>query len=80
MEASRLIKLANDIGIFFEGDRDRGRGVAGVADHIRKFWDPRMRHELLVHFDERQGAGLRPIVVEALRLHGHELDPQPKPG
>jgi formate dehydrogenase subunit delta len=74
MEPSRLVKLANDIGAFFEVDRDLARGAAGVADHIRKFWDPRMRHQLLVHFDESGGEGLRPIVLEALRSHGHDLD------
>jgi formate dehydrogenase subunit delta len=74
MEVSRLIKMANDIGTFFASDKDAARGAAGVADHIRKFWHPRMRHEILVHLDEGGGEGLTPIVLEALRTHGHELD------
>lgn len=74
MEPARLVKMANDIGAFFEVDKDPARGAAGVADHIRKFWDPRMRQELLVHFDESGGAGLCPIVRQALQTHGHELD------
>jgi len=75
MEVSRLVKMANDIGAFFEADQDPARGAAGVADHIRKFWDPRMRREILIHLDERGGEGLRPIVLEALRSHGRELAP-----
>lgn len=78
MDVSRLVKMANDIADFFEVDKDRARGAAGVADHIRKFWDPRMRHQLLAHFDETGGEGLKPIVLEALKKHGHELDVQTK--
>ena len=75
MEASRLIKLANDIGAFFEVDKDPARGAAAVADHIRKFWHPRMRREILIHLDEQNGEGLKPLVLDALRTHGHDLDP-----
>ena len=74
MEISRLVKMANDIGAFFETDKDPKKGAAGVADHIQKFWDPRMRRQILMHLDENGGEGLRPIVLEALRTHGHELD------
>lgn len=76
MDVSRLVKMANDIGDFFGVDKDRDRGAAGVANHIRMFWEPRMRHQLLVHFDETGGEGLDPIVLEALKKHGHELDVQ----
>jgi formate dehydrogenase subunit delta len=80
METTRLIKMANDIGAFFEVDKDSAKAAAGVADHIRKFWDPRMRRELLAHLDQRDGEGLKPIVLEALRTHGEELKPaEPTP-
>jgi len=75
MEIARLIKMANDIGMFFEVDKDRERGVAGVADHIRKFWEPRMRRQLLAYFEEKSGEGLSPIVIEALRSHSSDLKP-----
>ena len=75
MQIQRLVKLANDIGTFFESDKDRERGEEGVANHIRMFWDPRMRREILVHLDENGGEGLKPLVLEALRKHSHELDP-----
>jgi formate dehydrogenase subunit delta len=78
METSRLVKMANDIGAFFEAGKHPEKGAAGVAEHIRKFWDPRMRRELLLHFDERSGDGLTPIVLEALKSHGHALASSPK--
>ncbi|MGH6612245.1 MAG: formate dehydrogenase subunit delta, partial [Burkholderiaceae bacterium] len=37
---------------------DRQEALEGVATHIRKFWDPRMRLELLQHLDQREGEGL----------------------
>ena len=43
--------------------------MAGTAEHIRKFWDPRMRAAIFAHLDAG-GAGLDPIVrlaVERLK-------------
>jgi len=38
--------------------------VAGVADHINKFWEPRMRGRLF-EIIEMGGDGLSPLVLEA---------------
>jgi formate dehydrogenase subunit delta len=35
--------MANQIGKFFVYQGSEDEAVAGIADHIRKFWDPRMR-------------------------------------
>lgn len=77
MEVARLVKMANDIGAFFESDKDPSRGAKGIADHIRMFWEPRMRRQLLEHLDDG-GEGLKPVVLEALRKHSHELDQTPQ--
>jgi formate dehydrogenase subunit delta len=50
--------------------------VPGIAEHIRKFWDPRMRTKILAHLDAG-GAGLDPDVREALATLRVEL---PTPG
>jgi formate dehydrogenase subunit delta len=60
----RLIYMANQIGKFFE-TQGHDKEVAGVAEHIRKFWDPRMRKAIFAHIDAG-GAGLDPNVLEAL--------------
>jgi formate dehydrogenase subunit delta len=44
---SHLIKMANDIGHFFQAEDRREDAVVGIASHIRKFWSPRMREKLL---------------------------------
>ena len=60
----RLIYMANQIGTFFKSQGE-GKAVPGIADHIHKFWDPRMRKTIFAHLDAG-GAGLDPNVLEAL--------------
>ena len=45
MNRARLIHDANEIARYFAA-YPREEAIAGIADHIRKFWDPRMRAEL----------------------------------
>jgi formate dehydrogenase subunit delta len=44
---AHLVKMANDIGHFFQAEDRREDAVLGVANHIRKYWTPRMRDKLL---------------------------------
>jgi formate dehydrogenase subunit delta len=67
MDSNILIHMANRIGEFFEAMPDRPEALAGIAQHINRFWDPRMRHELRQHVDAQRGEGLRAIVLEALQ-------------
>jgi formate dehydrogenase subunit delta len=69
MDADNLVRMANRIGQFFEAMPDRAEALAGIATHLKKFWEPRMRRELAEHIDRHDGAGLLPIVQEALRVH-----------
>jgi formate dehydrogenase subunit delta len=62
--AGRLVYMANQIGKFFQS-QGHDQAVAGVADHIHKFWDPRMLKTIFAHLDAG-GAGLDPNVLEAL--------------
>jgi len=60
----KLVYMANQIGKFFAGQGPQ-TAVSGTAEHIRKFWDPRMRAAIFVHL-ESGGAGLDPAVRQAI--------------
>jgi formate dehydrogenase subunit delta len=60
----RLIYMANQIGAFFDS-QGHDKAVAGIAEHIKKFWDPRMRKKIFEHLDTG-GEGLKPNVRDAL--------------
>lgn len=69
MQIEKLVYMANQIGKFFAAQGDEA-AVAGVADHLKKFWDPRMRAQILAHVDAG-GAGLEPNVAAAVaKLRG----------
>ena len=59
----KLIRMANQIGTFFDAQSGPDR-AASVADHINKFWEPRMRRQFL-HLFDMGGVGFSPIVREA---------------
>jgi formate dehydrogenase subunit delta len=67
--ANNLIVMANRIGQFFESMPDRPEALEGIANHIRKFWEPRMRAEFLRILDAAEGAEISPIVREAVQAH-----------
>jgi formate dehydrogenase subunit delta len=66
MDIERLVKMANDIANFFQSEPDHEEAVKGVAGHITRFWDPRMRRELGGHVASG-GAGLSPLALEAVK-------------
>lgn len=65
MEIQRLIKMANEIGAFFESASDRAEAVTSIAAHLRNFWEPRMRKQLIEYAHGADGE-LREIVKEAV--------------
>jgi len=75
MNIHHLVKLANNIGAFFESEPDRAKAMQGVATHIRNFWEPRMRRQIFEHVDKENGEGLSELVLEALRTHREKLVP-----
>lgn len=60
----KLVYMANQIGTFF-ASQGEASAVDSTADHIRKFWDPRMRARILAHLDAG-GDGLSPAVARAV--------------
>jgi formate dehydrogenase subunit delta len=64
MSPDKLVYMANQIGKFFAHRREE-EAVAAIADHLVKFWDPRMRREILAHLSSG-GGGLDPLVRKAI--------------
>jgi formate dehydrogenase subunit delta len=75
MDLHNLIAMANRIGDFFAAQPDRDEALAGLAEHLRKFWTPRMRSEILAAVGTEAGAGLHEIVAAALTKHRVLLEP-----
>jgi formate dehydrogenase subunit delta len=65
MNIEHLVRMANDIGNFFKAEPDHADAVDGVARHLKRFWDPRMRKEIVAYVD-RGGAELMDLVREAV--------------
>lgn len=68
MHAENLIKMANQIGAFFEAMPDYDEAVSDIVRHLKNSWEPRMRNVLLQHVAEQGDAELKPIVRDALVL------------
>ena len=69
MQPDKLVMMANQIAKFFAAQGD-ARALPQIADHIEKFWDPRMRREIGLHIAQG-GASLDPLAraaIEAVRL------------
>jgi formate dehydrogenase subunit delta len=58
--------MANDIADFFRSEPNRNDAVQGIAGHIERFWEPRMRRQILEHAREPNNQ-LDDLVREALR-------------
>ena len=57
------MRNVNRIGDLFEAMPDREQALHDIAEHVRKFWEPRMRRVMLAYLDEKGGEGLSEIVL-----------------
>jgi formate dehydrogenase subunit delta len=65
MELHHLIKMANEIGGFFAQLPEREEALGAIAGHLRNFWEPRMRREL-IEYAQRDGSELKELVRAAV--------------
>jgi len=66
MSDDSVVRMANDIGNFFRAEPDREQALAGIVNHISKFWTRRMREKLILHVRHGEG-GLDDLPLEAAR-------------
>ncbi len=64
MSPEKLAYMANQIGKFFAHQKHE-QAVASIADHLQRFWDPRMRRTILTQYDDVKSR-LDPLVQEAV--------------
>lgn len=73
MNDSHLVQMANSIGDFFAAMPDADEAKDDLAAHILRSWEPRMRRGIFEHIDRTGGAGLQPLVLQALQSHRRQL-------
>lgn len=62
---NKLVRMANQIADNFDyGDREKA--VAGVVDHLTRFWTPDMK-QAIVELQQSGKADLNEIAAEAVR-------------
>jgi formate dehydrogenase subunit delta len=66
MDEQNMLHKANSIASFF-ASYPHDEAVAGVANHLRLYWVPRMRAQIIKYVEEHGSEGLNPIAVEAVQ-------------
>ena len=66
MNPAKLVRMANDIAANFDCGLDRAREVAGVVDHIGRFWSPFMLDTMSRQM-QAGDIGLSDLAEQALR-------------
>ena len=75
MDGKKLVKMANEIAAFFAAEPVRAAAVDGVAGHLQRFWEPRMRRAIFAELDAGGQRGMHELVLEALQRHRQKLEP-----
>ncbi|MDN3517566.1 formate dehydrogenase subunit delta [Aquisalimonas lutea] len=74
MQDAKMVRMANQIADYFAA-YPAERAEREVTNHLRAFWEPRMRRQL-VEYVQAGGDGLHPLAVKA----GRDLaDPEEAP-
>jgi formate dehydrogenase subunit delta len=65
MEEEYMVHMANQIAMFF-ASYPHDEAVDGVTDHLKSFWEPRMRKQI-IDYVSAGGHGLHALAIEAVR-------------
>ena len=67
MHIENLVRMANDIGAFFASEPDKREAALNIKLHIRRYWEPRMRTQMIEHY-RAGGEGLSETAHAAIAL------------
>lgn len=65
MKPEHMVHMANQIAGFFAA-YPREQAIDGIADHLKKFWEPRMR-AALIDYVKGGGAGLQELALASVK-------------
>jgi len=68
MNIDLLIKMANEISAYFASEPDTEQAAKDVAGHLRRYWEPRMRRQIVSYYEDRSGAGLSDLALRGVGL------------
>jgi formate dehydrogenase subunit delta len=66
VNAERLVAMANDIANFFAAEPDRQIAIEGIRNHLQRFWEPRMRQQIVDYARVHNGDGLSVLAYAAV--------------
>ena len=67
MNVDKLVRMANQIAANFDYDGNHDKAVAGIVDHLSRFWTPAMLSGIVEH--ARSGpTGLTEIAEQAVAV------------
>lgn len=64
--AEHLVTMANDIADFFRSQAEAQIAADSILTHILRYWEPRMRKKILLHFTQHNGEGLSELAHAAI--------------
>jgi formate dehydrogenase subunit delta len=73
MNVGHLASMVNDISNFFYAEPDHAIAVDSIAGHLKKFWEPRMRKQIVAYAQSDNHQDLKPLAREGV-LRLAELD------
>jgi formate dehydrogenase subunit delta len=76
MNIDLLIKMANEISAYFAAGPDTEQAAKEVAGHLRRYWEPRMRRQIISYYKECRGAGLSDLALRGVALLAAEEKPR----
>ncbi|MFC4728184.1 formate dehydrogenase subunit delta [Coralloluteibacterium thermophilus] len=78
MNPTRLAEMANDIGRYFDADPDEEAAIEGMVLHLQRFWEPRMRAQIVAYLGAG-GDALDPFPRRAIARLAPRRDDAPPP-
>jgi len=66
MNIDLLVKMVNEISAYFAAEPDAEQAAKDVAGHLKRYWEPRMRRQIITYYREKRGAGLSDLALRGV--------------